>query len=73
MPKPIILSEYEKWSEQKEVTAQERKKTGEELGNDDQKIFDKLNTLYGIDHNFSKNKKLEIKANQNIGSVFLPT
>ena len=72
MPKPIVLAEYEKWSGQEGVTAQERKKAGESLGKEDEIIFNELNSLYEIEHNFSQNHELEIKANQHIGSVFLP-
>ena len=72
MPKPIILAEYEKWSDQKQVTAQERKKAAESLGKEDEIVLKKLNELYKIEHSWSKNHELEIKANQHIGSVFLP-
>ena len=72
MPKPIVLAEYEKWSGQEKVTAQERKKAGESLGKEDEIVFNELKRLYEIEHNFSQNHELEIKANQHIGSVFLP-
>ena len=72
MPKPIILAEYEEWSEQEEVTAQERKKTGKSLGKEDKIVLEELKKLYQIEHYLSTNHELEIKANQHIGSVFLP-
>ena len=72
MLKPIVLAEYEKWSGQEKVTAQERKKAGESLGKEDEIVFNELKRLYEIEHNFSQNHELEIKANQHIGSVFLP-
>ena len=72
MPKPIILAEYEEWSEQEEVTAQERKKAGKSLGKEDKIVLEELKKLYQIEHYLSTNHELEIKANQHIGSVFLP-
>ena len=42
MPNPIILAEYEKWSEQKKVTAQERKKAGKSLGKEDKIVLEEL-------------------------------
>jgi hypothetical protein len=70
LPKPIVLAEYEKWSGQEKVTAQERKKAGESLGKEDEILFNELKRLYEIEHNFSQNHELEIKANH--GSVLLP-
>ena len=72
MPNPIILAEYEKWSGQKKVTAQERKKAGKSLGKEDKIVLEELKKLYQIEHYLSTNHELEIKANQHIGSVFLP-
>jgi len=75
LPEPIILSEYEKWSDKDKENKKnkvERKKAGESLGDEDYIVLNELKNLYEIDFNFSKNRELEIKANQHIGSVFLP-
>ena len=70
MPNPIILDEYEKWSN--EENKRVRKKAAESLGKEDEIVLKELKKLYKIEHYLSTNHELEIKANQHIGSVFLP-
>ena len=72
VPKPIVLSEDEKWSDESEITKEMRKKVGKSLGKEDKMVLEELKKLYKIEHGLNENYELDIKANQNIGSVFLP-